>query len=839
MKDFIIEKTNIKNCPGPIKVTQWITGDDFPCLGTSVGIDTETELITDTVKDPNVVVLGCFVPNINTVYIVMWNDIPAFMNHIKLSGAEQRYFNVGFDQQVIDNETEDKPVMVSADLGYVKDMMIRISLHDIANIGFVMKTTQSLAGAAKRYLKIILDKGQDAEEGEEIVRLSFNRNNKDITEEQAYYLAFDCMTTWALGEVIPPMPTETTHTKGMIVLANIEKNGLCYDEDVKNSFLKDLETDKEVYRQELVSYGFPDPNKANIKISDVEKQYEDEIINDINYVLKDLNANINNIGVYNKFSSNLLRLIVCYLYLAEDDKKSTCNDIWYTLYALITRESSFKKKASDIYDEILDTTGLLAYDKQSRKAVILKAIVSLLIKDYRNRYDKDEPYKFEESLNLALEEVDTHDEWFNENKIGPRKFFQEYVQHMIDNNKDLVLDMTEKSNEYKLTKKDMWKLSDLNIEDKFLTSYVNYNHCVTYISTYFKDSFFKSDHRVHPRFNNVLKTGRTSCTRPNIQNLPSRDAKYPLKNMYVADPGMLLCATDFSFIELVCLSESCIQRFGFSVLGDIINAGVDPHGWFAGVRGGLISSSIDFTKDPKEVEAMSKFLSENISKSDRNNSKAANFGFGGGMSARSFYRNCREQGIHISMEEAFDLREKWIDTFTEMRLHFNPEEIKVQDSYKNNFYMNDINDEEDETEDTDESKIDNNRKLYKATLINGMVRTNCTYNSALNVQFQGLAAYGVKKALWNVSIHGYLPRLRNMIHDEILYVLYEDEIDEHVPYIEKLMIEGMRQATPHVKVKVETDIMRYWDKGAIPYSEYLVSRKIEDPEYVKKVKGTR
>ena len=70
-------------------------------------------------------------------------------------------------------------------------------------------------------------------------------------------------------------------------------------------------------------------------------------------------------------------------------------------------------------------------------------------------------------------------------------------------------------------------------------------------------------------------------------------------------------------------------------------------------------------------------------------------------------------------------------------------------------------------------------------------------------------------------------------------VIYEDEIDEHVPYIEKLMIEGMRQATPHVKVKVETDIMRYWDKGAIPYSEYLVSRKIEDPEYVKKVKGTK
>ena len=62
--------------------------------------------------------------------------------------------------------------------------------------------------------------------------------------------------------------------------------------------------------------------------------------------------------------------------------------------------------------------------------------------------------------------------------------------------------------------------------------------------------FIKSDGRVHPRYTNILRTGRTSCNSPNIQQLPSREKTYPLKLMYRAPEGAVLCATDFSFIEL-------------------------------------------------------------------------------------------------------------------------------------------------------------------------------------------------------------------------------------------------------------------------------------------------
>ena len=46
-----------------------------------------------------------------------------------------------------------------------------------------------------------------------------------------------------------------------------------------------------------------------------------------------------------------------------------------------------------------------------------------------------------------------------------------------------------------------------------------------------------------------------------MQNLPSKDPKYKLKLVYRADPGYILCATDFSFIELCAFAQSCYSLF--------------------------------------------------------------------------------------------------------------------------------------------------------------------------------------------------------------------------------------------------------------------------------------
>lgn len=205
------------------------------------------------------------------------------------------------------------------------------------------------------------------------------------------------------------------------------------------------------------------------------------------------------------------------------------------------------------------------------------------------------------------------------------------------------------------------------------------------------------------------------------------------------------------------------------------------------------------------------------------------------MSARKFLITCREQGMQLSLDEAESMRSDWISAFSEMQYHMNPEPLRDVKPIRAWYGAGDDEEEEEE----DEAQDGRPKRLYRSTLVNGMVRNRCSYCAALNFQFQGLAAYGAKLAMWNLAKYGLLPRLVNFVHDEVLYCLYPDEFDVHVPEIEKLMIAGMRIATPHVKVGVETSVMTHWDKGAVEFVKLEKDDSgryiIEQPAFVKEV----
>ena len=66
-----------------------------------------------------------------------------------------------------------------------------------------------------------------------------------------------------------------------------------------------------------------------------------------------------------------------------------------------------------------------------------------------------------------------------------------------------------------------------------------------------------TDGRVHTRFNQaVAATGRLSSSDPNLQNIPARsDLGREVRRAFVADPGHLLLAADYSQIELRVLAH--------------------------------------------------------------------------------------------------------------------------------------------------------------------------------------------------------------------------------------------------------------------------------------------
>lgn len=206
--------------------------------------------------------------------------------------------------------------------------------------------------------------------------------------------------------------------------------------------------------------------------------------------------------------------------------------------------------------------------------------------------------------------------------------------------------------------------------------------------------------------------------------------------------------------------------------------------------------------------------------------------FPGALGVKTFLRNCREQGIKMTLDEANVMREAWIGTFTEMQDHMNPlkaENVKVA---FNAYGMNGGPDDEEDEE-------DNGRKEYKAILPCGQVRNHCSFNAACNSQFQGTTANGAKEAGWNLVHAGYGDRILNFVHDEFLYWLWPEEIRAHIPYIEQLMIAGMKLYIPDVKVGVESSCMLHWDKKATEFEKLQWTEDglpiLEEPPFVKEL----
>ena len=61
---------------------------------------------------------------------------------------------------------------------------------------------------------------------------------------------------------------------------------------------------------------------------------------------------------------------------------------------------------------------------------------------------------------------------------------------------------------------------------------------------------------------------------------------------------------------------------------DVINAGLDPHRWFAGVMNKIISPDLSKKDDPEWVAQLKAYLKEHVSDKQRQFAKAANFGSG-------------------------------------------------------------------------------------------------------------------------------------------------------------------------------------------------------------------
>lgn len=243
------------------------------------------------------------------------------------------------------------------------------------------------------------------------------------------------------------------------------------------------------------------------------------------------------------------------------------------------------------------------------------------------------------------------------------------------------------------------------------------------------------------------RTGRLSCSEPNLQNLP-RDTE--VRKQFIAEPGHVFLCADYSQIELRIAAEVSQDR-------QMINAyknGTDLH---------RLTASRVLNK-PFEA----------VTKKERQIGKALGLGLLYGLGARKFSHYVKKgyskDGVSVSEEEAFDYIEKYRETYSGLR----DWQLKQAERCKASLKAK-----------TPCGKI---RKLSELNY----------YGGGLNVPIQGAAAEVMLYALVKLekAFRGK-GQLVNCVHDEVLIEVPEDKAtDEYKALMEQCMVDAYLEVFP-------------------------------------------
>ena len=301
--------------------------------------------------------------------------------------------------------------------------------------------------------------------------------------------------------------------------------------------------------------------------------------------------------------------------------------------------------------------------------------------------------------------------------------------------------------------------------DEALTAYADSKFNETLLTRY--APIFREGRTVHPSYKVLMKTGRTSCSKPNMQN-PPRSGGF--RECFEPRPGCVFVLCDYDQIELLALAQCHIWLFGPSSIADAVNAGRDLH------------MDVAAKLNPEDPKAFRQFA------------KVANYGFPGGLSANSFRSYAKGYaGLEVTEEEAHAIRNAWLETWPEMKRYFD--------------------------------WIGNQTRWGQADaeqFVSGRIRGACSFSQYANTLFQGLTADGALTALSRVQTACFVDessplfgaRAVAFLHDEIILEAEEEKAAECAEELARIMVDTMREFIPDVQVNATPYLSRMWSKKA-------------------------
>ena len=385
-----------------------------------------------------------------------------------------------------------------------------------------------------------------------------------------------------------------------------------------------------------------------------------------------------------------------------------------------------------------------------------------------------------------------------------------------------------------------WKQhSDLH---PFIDTYVRFSE-----SAKLMQFFAKLDQqRIYPRYRPLVRTGRTSCSDPNLQQLP-RDGRF--REMIVAPLGHWLLQIDYSVLELRTLAQICLRRFGRSVLADLFLDGIDPHKYTASLLLGIPLEQ--FEQLPKAEQ-----------KQHRQRAKAINFGVPGGLGAASLVAYAKSSyGVAMTLEQARSFRQRLItQVYPELQAYLADDqqqdladnlqcdlmaarpvfstrdqistagriisgytETPAGSEYQPDLVqyvwhcLRQLNSDADLRADlaAQQPSSELMRRCFygSAVTLSGRLRGHVGFAQRTNSPFQGLAADGNKLALFRLLRAGY--QCCGFIHDEVLILIPDgSDYGAAVAQVQQILADAMQELTPDIPIGTEYLLADRWYKDA-------------------------
>lgn len=279
--------------------------------------------------------------------------------------------------------------------------------------------------------------------------------------------------------------------------------------------------------------------------------------------------------------------------------------------------------------------------------------------------------------------------------------------------------------------------------------------------------------RIYPSFNITARTGRTTCSNPNIQNIP-QDKN--VRNLIEARPGWKILECDLSQVELRVASIFS----GDENMQHAYQSGSDLHSKTTTLLFGDTSN-----------------LSKQEQKRKRTFSKSLNFGYLYGMSAKTFVQYAKGFGLNITEEYSEELRDNFFKAYpTLIEWHKNCVEFARANGYT-------------------WSPIGRKRFLPDINSSNFRARGQAERQS-INSGVQGFASDMCTSALADIVFSDKIDHDRcivlGSVHDAILFEIRDDYVEEVAPKLKYTMehpsiLEGLDIPIPII---ADAEVAQAW-----------------------------